>query len=318
MPTFWSDVSQFQKRVVDDSYPHEIFSFRTNSGSQRDTLAVHNARAAKELDKLKIIIPYYFFRPGALNCDLCIQMLEEAGLVNDPRVVIMVDVESGNGSSQGSIPARDHSAEINDEIRRLRQRFGKRVIGYLNGVADARLWLHVPPDLPMITPSYSGVPGRWANPNPPLWLQHMAFGHQFTDKAQTKPWPTGTDLNWSKLSVSEIRALLGVEEGKKWMGVVEDGAGQLAGRFGNVRRPVNPASIQHLPKSFNPETDPKGPAFNDMVAAIVNEVVWDGYSASGNGHLLDSDEPRSLVALVQTVLARLERIEKAVLPNEGK
>ncbi|QDP45184.1 endolysin [Gordonia phage Mayweather] len=306
MPTFWSDVSQYQGQPIDGSYPHPIFSFRTNTGSVRDTLALENARRAKDLDKLEIIMPYYFFRPGAANCDLCYSMIIEAGLRDDPRVVVMVDVESGNGSSQGSIPNIDHSREINDEIARLRKWFGpKRVVGYLNGVADAHLWRNIPADLPMVTPSYSGRPGVWASTPPPKWLQDKAFGHQFTDTAITRPWPRGTDLNWSRLDIADIKALLGVTtEGGSSVGAVEDGAAQLAGRFGNVRKPVNPDNIKYLPRSFNPATDPKGPAFNDMVAAIVNEVVWDGYDINIDLADLPLEERRSLVGLVRTIAAK--------------
>lgn len=144
---------------------------------------------------------------------------------------------------------------------------------------------------------------------PPQWLQNASFGHQFTDAAATKPWPLGTDLNYSSLSVEEIQALLGLKKGGT-VGAVEDGASQLAGRFGNVRRMVSPDAVKYLPASFNPKTDPKGPAANDMWAAIVNEVVWDGYAPDKFVGDEDSNEPRALVGLVLLGLARQKRIEQ--------
>lgn len=309
MPTYWSDVSQYQGRPIDDSYPHPLFCFRTNSGNTTDTLAVANGKKALamlEAGKLQGVFPYYFFRPGQSNCDLHLTILKECGLWGHPLVASMIDVEDAGGAITG-----DHSVEINDEVARMQGWYGdkKRVFAYFNGVANAGLWRNVPAGLRFVTPSYSGRPGVWATPNPPAWLRNAAFGHQFTDAAATRPWPLGTDLNYSPLSVGDIQALLGLKKGGT-VGAVEDGAGQLSGRFGNVRRPVNEGSIQYLPASFNPKTDPKGPAANDMWAAIVNEVVWDGYSPTGNDALLESDKPRSLVGLVQTALARLERLEK--------
>lgn len=307
--TYWSDVSQYNQVAVDDSYPHPFFSFRTNSGDLRDSLALANARAAKRMldsGKLKGVFAYYFFRPGQANCDLHKQMLEEAGLWGHPLLATMVDVEDAGGAIKG-----DQSAEVNDEVARLRRWYGddRRVFGYLNGVANAGLWVTRPAGLKFVTPSYSGRPGVWASTPPPQWLQNASFGHQFTDAAATKPWPLGTDLNYSSLSVEEIQALLGLKKGGT-VGAVEDGANQLAGRFGNVRRMVSPDAVKYLPASFNPKTDPKGPAANDMWAAIVNEVVWDGYAPDKFVGDEDSNEPRALVGLVLLGLARQKRIEQ--------
>ncbi|AWY05204.1 lysin A, glycosyl hydrolase domain [Gordonia phage Margaret] len=314
MSVYWSDTSQFQGGVVNEEYPHPIYSFRTNSGSVSDTMALANATASKRLldaGKLKAVIAYYFFRPGQENCDLHRRILEQAGLWGDPRLVSMIDVESGNGSSQGPIEKRDHSVEINDEVRRMRGWYGnpKRVIGYLNGVADPDLWKSVPADLAFVTPSYSGRPGQWASPPPPRWLLEAAIGHQFTDHAITKPWKSGTDLNFSPLELDDLLGRLGVAE-RKYSMSVEDNAKQLQ-RWGNVRRPVNEDSFQYLPKSWR---DKEGPQFNDMVAAIANEIVWDGYSVKSEdlNAFLSDDKRRSLVGLVLTLLARQARTEGLV------
>ncbi|WKW84815.1 lysin A, glycosyl hydrolase domain [Gordonia phage Jamzy] len=305
MSVYWSDTSQFQD-LVNDEYPHPVFSFRTNSGSVPDTKAIANARKVKEMldsGKLKAVIAYYFFRPGAANCDLHRSLLEQAGLWGHPRLVTMVDVESGNGSAQGPIEQRDHSVEINDEVARLRSWYGdpRRVIGYLNGVADPSLWTKVPADLAFVTPSYSGRPGVWATPSPPRWLLEAAIGHQFTDHAITKPWKSGTDLNFSPLDLDDFLSRLGITE-RKYPMSVESNAAQL-GRYGNVRRPVNEDSFKYLPKSWQ---DKEGPQFNDMVAAIANEIVWDGYSVKPEdlSAFLSDEKHRSLVGLVLTLLAR--------------
>ncbi|QCW22026.1 lysin A, glycosyl hydrolase domain [Gordonia phage Yakult] len=314
MSVYWSDTSQYQGAVVNDSYPHPVFSFRTNTGSVADTLALDNARAAKRMldaGKLKAVIAYYFFRPGAANCDLHRDLLVKAGLWGHPRLVTMVDVESGKGSSQGPIELRDHSVEINDEIARLSGWYGdpKRVIGYLNGVADPDLWQTVPRNLAFVTPSYSGRPGVWGTPAPPRWLIAAAIGHQFTDSAITKPWKSGTDLNFSPLELDDFLGRLGIKEGSAPMSV-ESNASQLQ-RWGNVRRPVNADSFKYLPKSWQ---DKEGPQFNDMVAAIANEVVWDGYSVKSEdlNAFLSDEKSRSLVGLVLTLLARQARTEGLV------
>lgn len=317
MATYWGDTSQYQGAPIDETYPHPFFSFRTNSGNATDTLAIENGKRALALlkaGKLRGVFPYYFFRPGEANCDLHRKLLEQCGLWGHPLVATMIDVEDANGQYRS-----DMSEEINDEYHRLGSWYGdqKRVFGYLNGVANRQLWRDLPAQIKLVTPSYSGRPGVWATPPPPGDVLFHAFAQQFTDSAMTKPWSRGTDLNYSVNSVEEIQAMLGLKEGSN-MGVVEDGAGQLSGHFGNVRKPVNKDSVQFLPKSFNPETDPNGPAANDMWAATVNEVVWDGYSPFGNDHLLASNNPRSLVALVQTLLAQVNRLEQTVNQLAGK
>lgn len=311
--TFWSDISQYQGVPVNDEYPHPFFCFRTNSGNRRDTLALENARAAKRMlkeGKLKGVFAYYFFRPGQANCDLHRRVLEEAGLWGDPLLATMVDVEDAGEYHS------DMSAEINDEVQRLRGWYGdpRRVFGYLNPIINEGLWRTRPSNFPFVIPSYSGRPGVWARPLPG-WAEQAAFAQQFTDSAATKPWPLGTDLNYSKLSVEDIQGLLGLKRKEEVMSV-EAGATQLAGRFGNVRKPVNEESLKYLPASFNPKTDPKGPAANDMWAAIVNEVVWDGYRPDDRVGHEDDNEPQTLVGLVLIALARLKRIE-ARLEEQG-
>ncbi|QNJ59244.1 lysin A [Mycobacterium phage MrMiyagi] len=210
--TYWNDVSQYQVKPIDSSYPYKVFSFRTNSGDKEDQLARVNARAAKALldsGQLEIVIPYYFFRPGQANCDLHREILEATGLFNHPRVVTMVDVEGDNGSVSGN-----NSVEINDEINRLRSWYGNqnRVIGYLNSNADPNLW-PARDGVNLVVPQYGRTPGDISSIRDSQ-VKIDAFAHQFTSTAQDqKPWlGTNVDVNWSPYEISELLVLFGIQE----------------------------------------------------------------------------------------------------------
>jgi len=303
--TYWNDVSQYQGAPINDSYPHPFFSFRTNSGDAADTLAVENARRVKQLlDRgvLQGVIAYYFFRPGQANCDLHKSVLEQAGLWGHPKLASMIDVEDGGGAISG-----DQSSEVYDELIRLRGWYGdtRRVVGYLNAVSNSALWKTPPNNLRFITPNYTSDPGNLTSAVP-QWMRDRMFAHQFTDKAITPPWTNGTDLNWSAFNVEELQDLLGLVRGTD-VGAVEDGAGQLKNGFGNHRRPVGDAPW--LPSSYH---DASGPWPNDVWAAISNEVVWNGYIEDASHADTAATEPRSLVGLVLTLLARQDRLEAKV------
>ena len=209
--TFWADVSQYQGKPVDSSYPYGVLSFRTNSGDQTDTLAAINAAsalAALESGGSDLIIPYYFFRPGQENCDLHREILEAAGLWLHDGVVSMVDVESAGGEITG-----DQSVEVNDEINRMRGWYGnqRRVCGYWNPNADASLWLHRPYALELIIPQYNGRPGDLSGVQDNL-ARREAFAHQYTDAAtDIAPWSgQKVDANWTPYTVAELLTLFGM------------------------------------------------------------------------------------------------------------
>jgi hypothetical protein len=216
--TFWNDVSQYQGAPIGAGYGYKVFSFRTNSGSKRDTLALENARAAKQMltdGDLAIVIPYYFFRPGQANCDLHREILVEAGLFNHPRTVTMVDVEGDNGSVTG-----DNSWEINDEVNRLIGWYGgnrNRVIGYLNSNADPGIW-RARQGINLVVPQYGTgrKPGDISTITD-AQVKVDAIAHQFTDRAtDQKPWaPNNVDVNWSPYNVDELLILFGMKEGPK-------------------------------------------------------------------------------------------------------
>lgn len=203
MATFWADVSEYQP-VVNDSYPHRVFFFRSNTGSVKDRKADQNLTwglKALEEGRIDILGVYYFFRPGAANCDLWRQVVTRNGRI-DPRIVCMVDVESGAGSSQGAIPIRDHSTEINDEIARVRGWLGgARTIGYYNPRADPVLW-QSRGNVPLVVPHYTGTPGD-------TYSYPGRFAHQYSDKVACPPFGP-CDANWTSKSIPELKTLFGI------------------------------------------------------------------------------------------------------------
>ncbi|MGN2634634.1 hypothetical protein ACTD5D_00250 [Nocardia takedensis] len=318
MTTEWADVSHYQTDSagnpvpIDDSYPYKVFAFRTNSGDKADRIAGENARRALAMledGRLAAVFPYYFFRPGQGNCDLHRQILTEAGLWAHPRTASYADVEDANGQVTG-----DQSAEVNDEIERMRRWYGnpRRVFGYLNAVANANLWRARPENLPFVTPSYSHTPGVWAKTAPPGWMQVAAFAQQYTDRGRCAPWPGPVCLNRSPLALPVLLALLGIDDEQGGTPVPEPitdpvtvGAAQLRpwpDRIRQIRRPEN----------VNPSTrTPAEPWVNDMWSDLWNELVWDGFTLPD---VLDEepDEPRSAVGWILTTAAEL-RVAVATL-----
>jgi hypothetical protein len=223
--TSWADVSQYQGRPVDHTYPYGVLCFRTNSGDQVDTLAAQNARSAKQALQTggsAIVIPYYFFRPGEENCDLHRKVLEDAGLWNNDGTISMVDVESAGGTITG-----DQSWEINDEVNRLRGWYGntRRVIGYWNPNADGGLWLVRPYALELVMPQYNNSPGDLSGVRNNIAVRE-AFAHQYTDRdTGVAPWSgQNVDMNWTPYTIAELLMLFGLKEDIK---APEPGSGAL-------------------------------------------------------------------------------------------
>ena len=209
MGTYWADVSQYQ-RVVDDTYPHRIFFFRTNTGDKVDTNAKANLdwglKALAE-GRIDILGCYYFFRPGQANCDLWREVVTRGGKI-DPRIVCMVDVEGDRGTVAG-----DNSAEINDEVGRVQGWLGgKRVIGYYNPKSDPGLWVSRP-NIPLVIPHYNGTPGQsYDYPN--------RFAHQYGDSVPCAPFGP-CDGNYTALSVDQLKQLFGISGGSPAMSDVD-------------------------------------------------------------------------------------------------
>ena len=215
---FWADVSQYQGRAIDDTYPYNVFAFRTNSGDKADTLALANAAAALELlgntnKPLDLVIPYYFFRPGEENCDLHKDLLTQAGLWKHPRSISMVDVEGDAGKITG-----DQSGEVNDEVNRMRGWYGdqRRTAGYWNPNADGGLWLQRPYMLELVIPQYGKQPGDLSGVTNNIAVRE-AFAHQYTDQAKdVSPWNgQPVDRNWTPYALSELLRLFGLGDAIK-------------------------------------------------------------------------------------------------------
>lgn len=164
----FADVSYFQA-PVDDSYPHGIFSFRSNDGTFRDANFGHNYRwSAKQADtgQLACFIVYFYWRPNwEQTVDIHREMVEAAGGPH-PKMIAMIDVESGGN------PGGDQSAGINGAYWDLAEWLGdpKRVIGYANTGDFNSMWRVRPDGLRIIGAGY----GR----NPDLPGQ---IAHQYTD-----------------------------------------------------------------------------------------------------------------------------------------
>lgn len=308
MGTYWADTSQYQGKPIDDSYPHRVFCFRTNSGDAVDTLAAENARRALDMLKrgrLDIVLPYYFFWPGQANCDLHRDLLVAAGLWWHPRTATMVDVEGAPKDGVKRVRG-DQSVEVNDEVERLRGWYGepKRVIGYLNGVADPELWRTRPAGLRLVTPNYAGgagTPGQLVGPVPQFIRSEM-FAHQFTQWGRCAPWSGDVDLNHTDLSIEQLLDLLGMR-GENMTDVVRQGAGQLQAFAKKIRQIVRPENVNSSTRS------PEAAWPYDMWADLWNEGVWDGYDFAAAMADLPDSEKRSLVGLVRTIGARQSRIE---------
>lgn len=199
----WADVSQYQRVPIDDSYPHRIFCFRTNSGDREDTIALENCRRAKAMldsGKLDIVIPYWFLWPGQANVDLHRDVLERGGLWLHPKTASMADVEDAGGKI-----TVDMSGEANDEIARLQGWYGdkRRVIGYWNPVANPDQWRVRPPGLRLVVPSYGRTPGQ------PMRKPEGYFAHQFSDAEPCPPFGR-CDGNYADMSVTQIADMLGI------------------------------------------------------------------------------------------------------------
>lgn len=297
MPTQWSDVSQYQGIPVDDSYPHSVFCFRTNSGDRVDSLAIENGRRALDMlrrGELEAVVAYYFFRPGQANCDLHRQLLQESGLWGDARLVTMIDVESAGGEIRGN-----QSAEVNDEAERLAGWYGnpKRVIGYWNPIADPDLWPARPPWMRLVVPSYERTPGQPSR-KPPGY-----FAHQYTDSGRCLPWPAGVDLNYTDLDLPELLASWGITGGNTVADPITVAAGQLHPFPKKIRQIVNPDNVNTSTRS------PKEPWPYDISADVWNETVWDGFKLPGTEDDPDADK-RSLVGWVLDSAVQLRELKE--------
>jgi hypothetical protein len=164
----WSDVSKYQT-WVDDTYPYQVLAIRSNDGTYRDDKFPANlawSKYALGAGRLRALIDYVVYRP---NWQQTLDTLKAMVGKPDPRMAVMVDVESWSGQIKG-----DQSAGVNNLINGLAAWLGdnRKVIGYGNTGDLNGLWPRKPAGTRLIIAAYG------SNPDYPGKL-----GHQFTDGA---------------------------------------------------------------------------------------------------------------------------------------
>lgn len=166
--SLFADVSEFQK-AVDDSYPYQLFSLRSNDGTYQDHKFAQNyawAAGAADAGKLACFIVYFYWRPNWLDTvNTHRAMVGQAGGPH-PKMVVMIDVESGGN------PGGDQSDGINRSYWNIVDWLGstQRVIGYANRGDFDSMWPTRPDGLRVIGAGYGSnpfLPGQIA--------------HQYTD-----------------------------------------------------------------------------------------------------------------------------------------
>jgi len=168
--SFFADVSEFQV-PVSDSYPYKILSIRVCDGTHRDSNFAQNyawMRNALDTGRLECGIVYTYVRPNWQdNANTVRQMIDANGGLH-PRVVLMLDVESGGN------PGGDGSSWINALYNNLAEYAGNpaRIIGYANQGDFNTMWVSRPKGLRVIAASYGSNP-----------LLPGQIAHQYTDGA---------------------------------------------------------------------------------------------------------------------------------------
>ena len=196
--TRWADVSQWQGRPADNSYPHGLFAFRCYHYPDRDTLFAQNiawARGAIASGKLWGFIVYYFYRPETDGAKILRDMVGKP----DPRMVAMIDVEADHSSDYGPVTG-NHSAKINAQFDALASWTGdkRQVIGYGN-VGDLNtLWPSKPSGARLIVANYSSKPSY-----PGM------FAHQYADDVPCAPFgPCDANVAYGQ-SAADLQAMFG-------------------------------------------------------------------------------------------------------------
>jgi len=176
--TLFADVSYFQA-PVDDSYPYQVLSIRSNDGTFRDSNFHHNYQwcvNACKTGRLAFFIVYFYWRTGPGDVNTHLDMVAKEGGPN-VNMVTMIDLESGGN------PTGDQSNELNGEYDRLAHWLGdsRRVIAYANA-GDYSMWRNHPAGLRWVGAGYG------QNPNLPNQIAHQytdgrGFGHGLPEGA---------------------------------------------------------------------------------------------------------------------------------------
>lgn len=193
--TLFADVSEFQV-PVNDTYPHQFLSIRSNDGTYRDKHFAANlawAKQACQRKKLTGFIVYFVWEP---NWQETLQTLFEVVGTPHPAMAIMIDVESWGGRIAG-----DHSDAINASREKIIQWLGgnrARVIGYGNAGDLQSIWPDRK-DAHIILANYGA--------NPPF---PGKIAHQFSDHYPTAPFGN-CDINSADgMTPGQFAAVLGL------------------------------------------------------------------------------------------------------------
>jgi hypothetical protein len=146
-PIIWADISEYQKTLYTSDYAvdRDVLAIRAAHGNETDANVAENWRRIQpDLDSgaLALLIVYVVYIPGT-NDAVMARLGSVFGADPDPRLVWMVDVESGaNYAGPG-----DHSVGANELCEKLVAWCGSpwRVIGYANGGDWENSWPTPPP-----------------------------------------------------------------------------------------------------------------------------------------------------------------------------
>jgi peptidoglycan hydrolase-like protein with peptidoglycan-binding domain len=195
--TQWADISEFQT-PVNNSYPYQALCIRSNDGTYQDKNFNTNRSWCDQSvasGKLAFYMIYYFYRPSGTGFSTCKSRI---GTPN-PKLVIMIDVESAGGAITGN-----QSGQINSEFNAAASFLGdaRRVIGYGNVYDLNALWPTKPAGIRLVVANYS------SNPSYP-----GKFAHQYTDKGACAPFGT-CDMNSADgMAISDLNNMFGFTGG---------------------------------------------------------------------------------------------------------
>lgn len=202
------DVSQWQV-PVNAAYPNPFFMFRANNGNDVDRNAKDNLGWSVSLVNdpdhvMRGFGVYTFWRPGEDNFGT----LQKVIGTPHPRMIVMIDVESAEGSTKGTVSG-DQSAGVNAFVKKVQDWIGapKVHLGYINQNINGRLWLTKPNDIRYVIPDYSAPKGK-----PRVTVDNWRI-HQYTQTGRCAPWGDAPiDLNYYAGTASEFMVEFGIED----------------------------------------------------------------------------------------------------------
>lgn len=201
--TFWPDISYYQEKV-NDSFAGNFLMSRIADGTWIDPNWQWNQGWCKNRENLIGWGGYYVFEnlPVAQQ----FQVIQNQVGALDPRMVVMIDIESWSGRISGN-----HSTPLNQLASLLADWLGdwRRVLGYGNHSDLAGIAPNLDPRLKLIVAAYGSRP---TYPN--------MIGWQYSDGAPQFSVPAGwargmapfgaCDMNYSDLAPLDLAVALGI------------------------------------------------------------------------------------------------------------